>query len=357
MYKLKGLQANPKLLTIAIPTYNRATHLDLCLSQICSQIKGYETLVDLIVSDNCSTDNTNEVVAKYIRDVFPITYFHNDENKGMDVNFLNCFNVANSKYIWLFSDDDVLLDSGLQKIIEILSSGDYGIVYMRPYAFDKDFLAEKPRNSPVGYDVYYSREAFLKIENYHFVYMTGNIVNKALVDINMEVNEFIGGCLVVMAWELSALANSKQNVHVRDVILGYKLDNSGGYAVGKVFGPNLDKILQYFNGRGFHYEDFSIIKKTLVFAFLPFIIRQVRLGKGGSYEKENFYENLYPVFSKYIGFWLFTYPMIRLPAWLMFVPFVIMRICNRPLLRLLGFFYERYNILVGNVKRCGYSGK
>ena len=55
-----------KLLSIAIPTYNRAHYLDLCLSQICKQLPGNEQDIELIVSDNASPDNTEEVVKKYI---------------------------------------------------------------------------------------------------------------------------------------------------------------------------------------------------------------------------------------------------------------------------------------------------
>ena len=51
-----------KLLTIAIPTYNRAALLDKQLAWLATAIKGWESECEIIISDNCSTDNTPGVV-------------------------------------------------------------------------------------------------------------------------------------------------------------------------------------------------------------------------------------------------------------------------------------------------------
>ena len=53
-----------KLLTIAIPTYNRAALLDKQLAWLAIAIKGFESECEIIISDNCSTDNTPGVVKK-----------------------------------------------------------------------------------------------------------------------------------------------------------------------------------------------------------------------------------------------------------------------------------------------------
>ena len=63
-----------KLLTIAIPTNNRAKYLDKSLTHFTKQLSISNKNIDLIVSDNCSSDNTEEVVNKYIQLGYNIQY-------------------------------------------------------------------------------------------------------------------------------------------------------------------------------------------------------------------------------------------------------------------------------------------
>src|SRR5665647_1822946 len=87
-----------KLLTIAIPTYNRAEYLNTCLSHITLQLNSYESLVEVIVSDNCSSDNTLDVVHSYLEKGFNIRYIRNESNLGADNNIVNCMILSTGKY-------------------------------------------------------------------------------------------------------------------------------------------------------------------------------------------------------------------------------------------------------------------
>ena len=154
--------AYPYLLTVAIPTYNRASDLDLCLSQITGQLKGHEGEMELLVSDNCSTDTTGEVVRKYLSLGYPVTYLKNSENIGPDRNFLQCFRKAQGKYLLIMGDDDVLLDGALDELLPILRGGDYGIVFLNSYGFTGDFVRERPPGRASGHAVYTDTASFLK---------------------------------------------------------------------------------------------------------------------------------------------------------------------------------------------------
>jgi abequosyltransferase len=50
------------ILTIAIPTYNRDFILSKALDNLLPQLSIYEDDIELIISDNASTDNTQEVI-------------------------------------------------------------------------------------------------------------------------------------------------------------------------------------------------------------------------------------------------------------------------------------------------------
>lgn len=104
----------PKL-TIAIPTYNRSSKLKECVNRVIEYGTGLD--IEIIISDNASTDDTQEVVARIIKDKPEIKYYRNSENLGFDGNFLNCLEKAYGQYVWLFSDDDILLPGAIESVL------------------------------------------------------------------------------------------------------------------------------------------------------------------------------------------------------------------------------------------------
>ncbi|WP_414548678.1 glycosyltransferase family 2 protein [Anabaena sp. CCY 0017] len=97
-----------KLLTIAIPTYNRAEFLDKQLAWLAQAIKGFESDCEIFVSDNCSTDHTQEIIKKWQNNLTNVTFksHKNPENLGLIKNIIRCLTSAETKYIWTIGDDD-----------------------------------------------------------------------------------------------------------------------------------------------------------------------------------------------------------------------------------------------------------
>lgn len=94
---------NP-LVTIAIPTYNRANGY---LSQaLASAVEQTYSNIEILVSDNCSDDHTEEVVTG-VGDS-RIRYNKHPENIGANNNFNYCVEQARGKYFLLLSDDDLI---------------------------------------------------------------------------------------------------------------------------------------------------------------------------------------------------------------------------------------------------------
>ncbi len=98
-----------KLLSISIPTYNRAQMLDRQLKWLATEISGYEGDCEIIISDNCSTDNTEEVIEMWKSALSPrisFTYYSNEENIGGMANIVSCLRKATGKFVWSLGDDD-----------------------------------------------------------------------------------------------------------------------------------------------------------------------------------------------------------------------------------------------------------
>lgn len=110
-----------KLLTIAIPTYNGSKTIASMLNILLPQV---DERVEVLISDNCSTDNTVEIVDGFAQKYPYIKFVQNYENKGADYNFLQCMKMANGKFTMLLSDDDILVENGLDKILSFLEQYD-----------------------------------------------------------------------------------------------------------------------------------------------------------------------------------------------------------------------------------------
>lgn len=111
-----------RILTVAIPTYNRAALLDRQLLWFAEAVKGREQDCALVVSDNCSTDDTPEVVAKwgavFAESGIEFRANRNRENLGPIRNIARCIRKSNTKYIWTVSDDDTVAPHALRFVLE-----------------------------------------------------------------------------------------------------------------------------------------------------------------------------------------------------------------------------------------------
>jgi glycosyltransferase involved in cell wall biosynthesis len=110
------VKANPKV-SVVIPTYNYGYYLDESIQSVLNQ-----TYCDfeLIVVDDNSTDNTNEVVKKYLHDN-RVFYFKNEKTLGLGANFNQCLKYTNGDYIKYLMADDKFHPELLEKFVQIMN--------------------------------------------------------------------------------------------------------------------------------------------------------------------------------------------------------------------------------------------
>ncbi len=303
-----------KLFTIAIPTYNRANYLDLCLRQIYNQILGKEELIELLVSNNASTDNTDDIIQKYIKMGLKFTYFKNRENIGSDRNFLLCFQKSSGKFLLLLSDDDVLVDNSIEKILKILKKveeKECGLVYLNAYGYYKDFKLEKPEQNNPKTLVYEDTYQFVKKVNYFITFISGNIINKSLFNKRIKFNNFfLGSSLTQTIWAFSVIFNSKINIFVDEYLLSSKLKNTRNYKFCNVFGKNFNEIFRYSVNIGVDKKYFKFLNRRLLKNHFPIYLYMIKYQKT-EFEREDLWGVLYPIYKYNLYFWIFTAPVIK----------------------------------------------
>lgn len=112
------------LLTILIPTYNREKQLSLNISMLCGfiRITSMGDLIKILVSDNCSTDNTHSTVSNDIQknSDIAISFFSQAENVGLEKNAISCLAKATTDYVMYLGDDDYITEEYLVKVVAAL---------------------------------------------------------------------------------------------------------------------------------------------------------------------------------------------------------------------------------------------
>lgn len=110
------------LLTIAIPTYNRAAYLDRSFEHHLTAFNAAGIDFEIFVSDDCSPDNTAEIVAKWSERDRRVRAVRHSENLGPYGNFLHCYRQARGEFIVWVGDDDLLIPEAVLAHVERLKS-------------------------------------------------------------------------------------------------------------------------------------------------------------------------------------------------------------------------------------------
>jgi glycosyltransferase involved in cell wall biosynthesis len=117
-----------KQISIALATYNGGRYLQEQLESFASQtLKPNE----LIVSDDCSTDNTLEILKEFAKSApFQVHIYRNEQNHGYAGNFNQALMKTTGDIVFLSDQDDVWFPQKIQRIVELAYSDPGTLVFM-----------------------------------------------------------------------------------------------------------------------------------------------------------------------------------------------------------------------------------
>jgi len=107
------------LVTVGIPTYNREHLVGNAIKSVLSQ--SYSD-IEVIVSDNNSTDSTLEVLKEF--EGHNVKVVTNESNLGMVANWNRCLQSATGDFFILLSDDDTLKPSAVSELLAAMQGRD-----------------------------------------------------------------------------------------------------------------------------------------------------------------------------------------------------------------------------------------
>lgn len=147
-WPLPAIARRRPLLTCAITTYNRAAWLRHSLPRLLDATRPWRDVVEVVVCDNASTDETPDVVEMFLG-VENFTAHRNETNVGMLGNLAATARASRGAFVWLLGDDDLLVDGAIESVLEGLATHpDVEMAYMN-YAytlFDDPMLMDDARS-------------------------------------------------------------------------------------------------------------------------------------------------------------------------------------------------------------------
>jgi glycosyltransferase involved in cell wall biosynthesis len=118
----RGEDGRRVFLSICVPTYNRAVKLARCLDQLGQIVaaSAWRGEIELVISDNESTDGTPGVIASALGELArhcPVRAYRQPANLGAEPNFRFLYERARGEYVWICSDDDVVDAAEFERLV------------------------------------------------------------------------------------------------------------------------------------------------------------------------------------------------------------------------------------------------
>src|SRR5687767_7944179 len=119
------MMINQPLVSICIPTYNAGPYFEPCLQ---SALEQTYSNVEILISDDGSTDETLQIVCKY-QQQYPHIRLVKNPNRGMVNNWNNCIIESKGEWIKFLFQDDLLKPACVEKMLDacVASKVDVGL--------------------------------------------------------------------------------------------------------------------------------------------------------------------------------------------------------------------------------------
>jgi len=250
------------LLSICIPTYNRCVYLEKTLYSIVSQEKFVATNeVEIIISDNCSSDNTQEVANRFIANYGKkIRYYRNRENIK-DANFECALSYGKGLFLKLNNDTLTHKEDSLGTLIELIKQN----AVQKKILF---FLSSE--SNSISTQNLFGLDTFIETVSFYSTSIACFGIWKSDFD---YINDFSRSedLQLVQVDILLRLVVEKQNVIIIDapIFKSQILKERGGYNIFEVFISNYIGLLsQHLDNNQISKLTFQNEKVKLLFDFI-----------------------------------------------------------------------------------------
>jgi len=157
-------QNNHLLLTIGIPTFNGAGGIVNAIESCLDSIYFSESqVIEILVVDNCSTDDTCKIVTKFVES-HPgfVRLIVNEQNIGLDRNIDKVVEGSKGQYVKLLGDDDVVSQDFVRSILETIKNESFDVLLNSFLPFDQ---WREHKNSPGAQVIKYASDLNVLVDS------------------------------------------------------------------------------------------------------------------------------------------------------------------------------------------------
>lgn len=182
-------ESNYPLVTVFMPCYNHEKFVVDALESVKSQT--YDNF-EIIICDDCSTDNSVAVIESWIhKNSFKCTFIKNKINMGICYTMNLMLSKANGKYYTGCTSDDIIMPDKLRRQIELFEmlGDEYGVVFSDTYIIDEKSMM----TSETFHTKYFGIQSLNENTNYFSELLKGNIIHGLGATFRTNVLREIGG--------------------------------------------------------------------------------------------------------------------------------------------------------------------
>lgn len=184
--------------SIGLPVYNGEVFLAETLNSILSQtFQDFE----LIICDNASTDQTQEICRKFARQDERIRYYRNEANLGAAKNFNRVFSLARGEYFKWSAHDDLCAPEFLARCVEVLDNDPTVVLcYTRVGTIDREGKPLPNGEVPLRAVSFEAKDRFYDILQAHMCYEIFGLIRKSALLQTELMGNYAHGDGVLLAW-------------------------------------------------------------------------------------------------------------------------------------------------------------
>lgn len=243
------------LISIVLPIYNGEKYMKQSIDSIIDQTyKNWE----LIIIDDCSTDNTANIAKEYLKKDSRIKYYKNEVNIRLPKTLNRGFSIAKGEYLTWTSDDNLFKKNALEKMYNALKLNNQAeFVYasceiIDEYGRNVDYMyASKDGNKKiiglniVGACFMYTRKVYETIGDYDPKYTLVEDYDYWLRIFAKFNTTYVEEILYAYRWHNGALTSTEKNEKINEVCEKVILKNRESFG-------NLDLLSKYYLYSGLH---------------------------------------------------------------------------------------------------------
>jgi acetyltransferase-like isoleucine patch superfamily enzyme len=257
------------ILSICIPTCNRAETLLRSIETIAGQAFFRDSRkVEVVVSDNCSTDHTREVVLGFERRFPGLVRYEPSVSNDEDRNFERVLRHGRGRFLKLQNDTFGVHDGLLEPLVSIIEA----LSATQPVLF---FVNEPPAEPEDALKRFDTMDGFLDEVSFKSTWIGGFGIWRDQLQQFSDFSRYADKKLIQTDALMRLLADRRDSVVIREFMFpAFGSGRKGGYNIAEVFGHNYLSILaEHVRVGGISPEAFARAKKhVLTDHILPFAL-------------------------------------------------------------------------------------